>query len=634
MYEINVKLIDAGKGNVCLKKNVNLWENLDCFILISSPNAWFAENIMNQTLEYLVEKISKTDTYNDFSITLENVNVFMKTWKLDGEKKDNRVDMIIWILNDNEYTFSNIWKAGAYLINKSSEVIELTDNNEYKEDFSYISSWKLLAWEIVVSSTVNLLDYLSHSDLIDGLVLSDNMEMFNKNIQNILESEIVEENTLISSFKIENSYEEEESIEKIKVAKVVKETLVKVMDTNAYKKVAWFFLFLGDKFKGQSKSIKNWILIVWMLVWIFLLYSLLSAIAPKFSQTENQEVARWQVVEIREMLRQASENINNNEIFEKNISDAEILISQIREQKLFLNDLAKITDDINLLKQQFNKIAIFEENENKMIQAINTPSVVKVVKDSNVPYIIDEKSIIWPILTTQKPQIYTFSNLWDWETFIDWVFISQNLYILTNNSKIIRFTKNWHFEYVTVQWQDKWQDMKQLWMYSTSLYTLGINNQVYRHTASWNEFRAGQEYLKEWDLTQIGEILSMAIDWWFYLLKRDLTMVKFFSNPYRVEWIVLNKLPKNYTLEPDKKVDIKLSKNYVYLLLNDKIWVFKPNTITFTDTKSLTYMGQIEGATKKIKDFYVEYDWRILILNEDWLYTLDFEISDDKVLIR
>jgi hypothetical protein len=33
------------------------------------------------------------------------------------------------------------------------------------------------------------------------------------------------------------------------------------------------------------------------------------------------------------------------------------------------------------------------------------------------------------------------------------------------------------------------------------------------------------------------------------MLKEDLTLVKFFSNPYRVEGIILNNLPRNYTKE-------------------------------------------------------------------------------------
>jgi hypothetical protein len=43
---------------------------------------------------------------------------------------------------------------------------------------------------------------LSNSDLIDGLVLADDIEIFNKNIENIFENEILDESCIFSSLKI------------------------------------------------------------------------------------------------------------------------------------------------------------------------------------------------------------------------------------------------------------------------------------------------------------------------------------------------------------------------------------------------------------------------------------------------
>lgn len=632
MFEINVKSIEQGKWNTILKKNINLDEGLDCFILVSSPNAWFAENVLNNALEHLIEKISKSDTYNDFSICLENINAFIKTWRMEWENRDDKLDMLIWILNEDLYTFSNLWNSSAYLINKNAEIVELTDAWEYKREFSYISSWKLVWGEIVVSSTIELLNFLSKSDLIDGLILSDDIEVFNRNIQNILESEILESDCLISSLKIIDETEEEQWHK----SEAVKEVFAKAIDNKFSKKVIWFFLFLWDKIKSQSKTVKNVLLLACILLWIFVMYLILSKVINSTTNTPWVQNAKESVIEIREKLRVASENINNTEIFEKNIVDAEALIKEIESQKLFLNDLAKITDDLNLLKQQFNKIEIFNEDETNLISALDAPVGVKLAK-WELPYIIDSKSVIWPIVANRKAEIYTFSNLWDDEEFVDWVFIWTNLYILTNKSKIVRFAGNWYFEYTSVIGQNSWEETKAIWNYAKNLYTLWADNQINRHLPSWNDFRAAEPYLKQEDLNQIWEVLSMAIDWWFYLLKKDLTVVKFFSNPYRLEWIVLNKLPENYTLEEGKKVEIKArdsKQNYVYILLNNKIWVFKPNSVVFTDTKSLTYMGQIEWATKKIKDFYVNYDWEILILNDAWVYKLNFEISDDKIILR
>jgi hypothetical protein len=108
MFEINVKSSDLQKQNEVLKKNINIDINLDAFILISSSNSGFAENVLNYTLEHLIDKIGKEDTYHDFSTSLENINSFIKTWRLEPENRDDSLDMIIGILNEDIYTFSNI----------------------------------------------------------------------------------------------------------------------------------------------------------------------------------------------------------------------------------------------------------------------------------------------------------------------------------------------------------------------------------------------------------------------------------------------------------------------------------------------------------------------------------------------
>ncbi len=107
MFEISVKKVDFEKQNTIIKKNINLDKDLDCFILISSKNEKLAENILNNTLEYLIDKISKEDTYKDFSIALEHINSYLNKWYFDQEEKES-IDMIISILNDNNYLFSNI----------------------------------------------------------------------------------------------------------------------------------------------------------------------------------------------------------------------------------------------------------------------------------------------------------------------------------------------------------------------------------------------------------------------------------------------------------------------------------------------------------------------------------------------
>jgi hypothetical protein len=76
------------------------------------------------------------------------------------------------------------------------------------------------------------------------------------------------------------------------------------------------------------------------------------------------------------------------------------------------------------------------------------------------------------------------------------------------------------------------------------------------------------------------------------MIKENLSMIKFFSSPYRIESLILNKLPDNYSYDNESSIAIKARNElkYAYMLMNNKIWIFNTNTNSFVNTKSLTYV--------------------------------------------
>ena len=633
MFEISSKKVDFEKDNTLIKRNINLDENLDCFVLISSSNANLWDLIINKILDSVVDKIWLENTYNDFSIALENVNAFIKTWKEDSDEKI-KLSIVVAILNHNHYIFSNIWKSSCYLINGNNEIVELTEKDENKKEFNYVSSWELKNNEIIVSSTKRLLNYLSKSDLLDGLILSEDINIFNKNIKNILQNELLKENVLVSSLKYVSNNAKEEANR----LDTFKQSLIKSLDNKFSKNLIGRVLALWEKINASSKLLKNILLVSGIVIWIVVLYSILSTVVWITTQNEQKEEAKQNVVKAKTYLRLASENIASADIFETNIKNAENIIAEIQDDELFLSDVSKINDDINILKKQFNKVEVFEYWVENTIFNEGFIDPVKIIKNNLKPYVITEKWVVWPILPNTKVKNYTFNSLEENETFIDATFIGDNMYLLTSLSKVVRFTKNWYFNYMDVSGQKTWEKANEINSYSNNIYLLGEeDNQIYKHALYGNTFKAGQDYLKEDDLTQIWDIRSIAIDGWFYILKKDLSIIKFFSNPYRIEKIIINKLPKNYDIEDDNGIiDLKnrADLNYVYLLMNNKIWIFQPNTTNHLSTKSLTYIWQIEWDSKQIKDFFVNHDGEIMILNEKWLFKITFEVSDGRLLIR
>jgi hypothetical protein len=78
------------------------------------------------------------------------------------------------------------------------------------------------------------------------------------------------------------------------------------------------------------------------------------------------------------------------------------------------------------------------------------------------------------------------------------------MYILTNQSKIVKFSKNGYFDYVDVIGQDSWEKTKEINSYSSNLYTLTEDtNQINKHVAYSNKFKSGTSYLKDEDLESI-----------------------------------------------------------------------------------------------------------------------------------
>jgi hypothetical protein len=92
MFEINSKKIDLWKQNISKSKNISLNKDLDFFIVINSDNEKFIDLTIRNILDYIIDKVSIENTYKEFSIALENINSFIKTWKLDSQD-DTKIDI-------------------------------------------------------------------------------------------------------------------------------------------------------------------------------------------------------------------------------------------------------------------------------------------------------------------------------------------------------------------------------------------------------------------------------------------------------------------------------------------------------------------------------------------------------------
>lgn len=630
MIEVWSKKIELKKKNDIILKTIELDTNLRCFILIDTEEKKFSEIILGRLIDNIIWKISKASAYKDLSIALENTNSIIKAWRQDWGS-DWELNIIIAILNDKDIIFSTIWTPSCYLVKKDKEVLEITDKDENKKEFLYISNWDLGSEELLIMCSDRLLHHISRSDILDSIDVSNVDDIANNLEITLLEEKI---NKNIWFIVIRNSYFKEASWETLLF---VKNYLYRFLDNNFAKKTMALYMLAKENVLKQKKSIRSIILLLWIIASFFILFSTVSSIVVKTWKTEVINDYKKDLQNAKDLVKLAAENISNQAVFGENIRKAEETLTVLREKKLFLTDIEKIDEDINTIKKQFNLVETFEERSDNLFYKWLPAWAIKIANLKWSIYTITKNSVIWPIIWGKNPKEYIYKELWN-DSFVDIVTIDSDIFLVTKTWKIVSFEKNWFFKNYDVKWQAKWEDYKFVKTYNTFLYTLSINwNQVYKHKKFGESFEKWIPYLEEQDTKTQNNIMDIAIDWWIYLLKKDLTLVKVFRSPtYRIEKLTLNKLPKNYDIEPNThnpRIIVWSKLKYVYLFLNNKIWIFRTNSPNFNQTKTLTYVGQIDWVNKTT-DFSISRDGEVYILNKNGIFRVNFEVSDNKLILK
>ncbi len=635
MFEFDLKNYNTNLWeNLVISKNIEIDDNLNCFILIESKDNKIITPILNKIVDYLIDNISIKSVYDTFWVSLESINHFIKTLK----NKDNKLEplnIIIAVLEKNNLHFSKIWKTQAYLINSKKELIEISDKNDKLTIFDYISSWKIGYWESIILTSSNLSDYLTNTDWTEIAWLNEVWKM-TQNIVDILEDEKVEADIAIvwirSNYKLDDAW-----VINQEVVSKLKNNLYKFLDNNFSKKGIALFLILREKVEKQSKILKNILFFSWIIVSTILLFSIISSILWKSIETSKTSEFKNNLIEAREYIRIANQNLSNKEAFELNINKAEDLLAKVKENNLFLNDIEAVYDDISVIKKQFNWIEVFDPNMSNLIFKWKFDDWIKLVESTKKLYVIWKTSIYWPIISWQDIKNNLFKEIDLDDEFLDWVSVWEDIILTTKKKRVIKFSKDQKFSYISVIWQNTWEWSPLVETYNNNIYMINSSkNQLYKHSQTSGSYTSWVPYLTDEDSKNLKEIVSIWIDWWIYILNNEWKMFKLYSSPkYRLEWLLLNSLPQNYNIWNQKvSMYVRNNLNYVYLLIWSKIFVFEPNTKISSDTKSLTYRWQIEGKSENILWFFVPRDWEINILTKTWIYKLNFEVKDAKILLR
>jgi len=636
MLNTDIKKIDFWGKNLIKSHHVNLDVDLDCIILFSIKDQKLWDLLYNKIVDAIIDRIHPKNTYKDLSNALENINAFLSNWKRNGEKISS-LHAIIGVYHQKTFYFSTIWDASCYLYNTHGDVIEVTDKEENPKDFNFISSGDIADGESLIVSTMRLLDILSKDDIKDGLEGGD-IERSGENIEHILLHEHTGKNIGYISFKKQKDSQEwkNQFLEKCMY------TLLKIWDNNITKKILWYIYFLKDRLIHQSQNTRKVLYGMWAWISVILLYFIVSSFFHFAANTPDIEAAKTQFALAQSHISKAGENMNDPDMFSHYIDLASEIVKELQQEELFLHDVEKLQDTMGVLQKQFNGIEPFEVTSENTLYSFDTPhKVVKILSISNKVYAVYERGISWPIIQWETAEDFIFEELSESDYFIDATVYDTNIILITHEGKIVNFAKNNYFSYLDVSDQATWEKSPLIASYGTNLYLLSdTRTQILRHKRQWNTaYEAGVWYLKDEDILNIGKIVSLAIDGWIYILKEDGSVLKLFRSPeYRLEGIVLNKLPRNYDVSWDNgkypSIRARADLKYVYMLVKNKIFIFQPNTIRYQDVKSLEYLGQVEGKDISIEDFYVDNDGEIFLGAASWVYKLEFDVVEGKIILK
>lgn len=637
MFKLSYNKIEQENlTNYIQEKTVTIDANITAFILVDIMEKRLWDIITNKIVDYILDNINSDskNIYDSFSVVLDFLNGFIKSFALKWENIWI-LNICIWILEDNKFHFSKIWNSSIYLLqdDELTEVTQTASPEKNTSEFSYISSWALRSDDVIIMSNEKLTNYLTKTDFIQSLNI-DSIEQTWDNLENILQNENLSKNIMLTSF-IYDFFKEEPKTNKF--LENTKHCALRLCDNNYTKKALAIALILKDKFNISDKIFRNALFVSWIIVSISLLYIIIGWVVSTTNNSMNISTAKEKLIEARDYLRIANENMNNSDVFELNIKKVEEITAEIKSKRLFLNDVDKIIDDTSLIKKQYDWVESFESNTSNLIYRTEEKWFIKILELNKKTYIVNSNFILWYIIPGEKPKKYIFDKLDD-DYFIDWKALPDKIVLLTKFWKVVSFDKNFEFKFINVIGQDKWEKSDMIDTFSTNIYLLDKEkNQVFKHKTAVNGYSIGQWFLEDNDLKNIWKISTIAIDGWVYILKNDLSMLKLFVSPkYSLQSITLNKLPKNYLwISPiNSSIITRDDLNYIYVYINNTIFIFEPNTKRYQDVKILTYIWQIEWKKYPINSFYVKHDWEIYILNETWLYKLWFDVSDWRIMLK
>jgi len=137
-----------------------------------------------------------------------------------------------------------------------------------------------------------------------------------------------------------------------------------------------------------------------MLLSIFVVYLFVSSIFSIASNTQDVNTLQDTLLEAREFLDSASQNINNIDAYEMYLQELEVRLKELERRGVFAEDTRNLRRDMMILEAQVNGVQSYEPVGDLVYHSFSEErEVVKLVRtDSGKLYAVHERSITGPIV--------------------------------------------------------------------------------------------------------------------------------------------------------------------------------------------------------------------------------------------
>lgn len=586
-------------------------ENTSFVCVCHTSNSTLTNTIHRMCTDHVLAfNPTEKDVMKVFTEILEKINHDLDNLYLHHKKSD--VSLFVGLLLDDHLHFSMFGKELTGMIVSAENIEDIfSDMDSGEGHFVYDSHWDLRDNETLYIFAPKVDTHMlgNECQTLLHLPIEERMRLMGERI----ERTNVHKDGIIASISRGSLVEPEKtkwSPKKIsdKRNPIVWMEDIKKSSSENIKKIQSNFVHLG-------KNTQTWTMVGGLILSIIFLYLVVTSVMQSQYTIFVPQKYREMLADGRTKLTEATRMIDQPDNFGPAIKNVKEIIQTVKSAWVLKVDVQLLEDDLANLEKSINKVTTLKREEYRDIFTFpqSTPSVPFSIyaKDKKL-FFLTQESIIGPYIPGETPKQYALPDGQKYK--LSDMDGEGRIYFSTDKDKIYIFDK-WIFNTLNIQQVGGWDKSESLSVYNSNIYLLSSDKkQIYKYRRQAENSYAGRSFVITDNAQQINPIIDMDVDGSVWLMsgldrlstEKILTAPRYERRPIPINSMGINTF--KYLDSDITKIYAGESYQEVYMLADNKIWIFVPSSKRFTDVRNLTYAGQIEIPKVIITDIAIEQD--------------------------